>query len=94
MGAACEGTKECASYNCPSSKKCGRNAEEPIHPPVYSFVLIGLGIIISMSFRLPLRAGGWIRPSSDDLRCIWYETVFGLQRKTRGSVMELADMSQ
>lgn len=46
MGAACEGNKECASYNCPSSKKCGRNAEEPIHPPVYSFVLIGLGIII------------------------------------------------
>jgi hypothetical protein len=46
VGAACQGNKECQSYNCPSDGKCGRNADEPIHPPTYSFVLIGLGIVI------------------------------------------------
>lgn len=39
------------SYNCPDDKKCGRNADEPIHPPTYSFVLIGLGIVICQSLH-------------------------------------------
>jgi hypothetical protein len=36
----------CISYNCESNGKCGRAADEPIHPPAYSYVLVGLGIVI------------------------------------------------
>ncbi|KAK1923443.1 hypothetical protein DB88DRAFT_491269 [Papiliotrema laurentii] len=46
VGAACTAHKECISYNCESNGKCGRAADEPIHPPAYSYVLVGLGIVI------------------------------------------------
>ncbi|EIW71414.1 hypothetical protein TREMEDRAFT_27793 [Tremella mesenterica DSM 1558] len=46
FGAACTGNKECLSYNCGSDHKCGRAADEPIHPGTYAYVLVGLGITI------------------------------------------------
>ncbi|ORX37634.1 hypothetical protein BD324DRAFT_680542 [Kockovaella imperatae] len=43
-GAACAGNKECLTYNC-QNNKCDRAAYEPIHPPAWVFVVVGLGIV-------------------------------------------------
>jgi len=45
LNAVCTGNKECLSYNCGSDGKCGAPADQPIHPPSYAYVLVGLGII-------------------------------------------------
>ncbi|KAI9638818.1 uncharacterized protein MKK02DRAFT_31132 [Dioszegia hungarica] len=43
-GTECSGNKECLSYNCENGI-CGKAADEPVKPPVYSYVLIGIGIV-------------------------------------------------
>jgi hypothetical protein len=42
----------CLSYNCESDGKCGRAADEPIHPPPYSYALVGIGIIARKLIRV------------------------------------------
>ena len=46
-------TIRCLSYNCESDGQCGRAADEPIHPPAYSYALVGLGIIFCKWQHLP-----------------------------------------
>jgi hypothetical protein len=41
----------CISYNCKSDNKCGRAADEPIHPGSWVYVIIALGIIGCESTR-------------------------------------------
>ncbi|ORY34638.1 hypothetical protein BCR39DRAFT_513745 [Naematelia encephala] len=45
LNAACSGNKECLSYNCEASGKCGHAADEPLHPKPWVYVIIGLGIL-------------------------------------------------
>ncbi len=37
--------RRCLSYNCDSSGKCGRAADEPLTPAAFVYALIGLGIV-------------------------------------------------
>ncbi|WVQ84452.1 hypothetical protein IAT38_006604 [Cryptococcus sp. DSM 104549] len=46
QGETCSGNKECLSYNCDDDGKCGRAADDVIHPPAWQYVLVGLGIVI------------------------------------------------
>ncbi|ODO03578.1 hypothetical protein L198_02426 [Cryptococcus wingfieldii CBS 7118] len=46
QGDTCSGNKECLSYNCADDGRCGKAADDVIHPPVWQYVLIGLGIFI------------------------------------------------
>ncbi|KAL7425219.1 hypothetical protein Q5752_000907 [Cryptotrichosporon argae] len=45
VGATCSGNKECLSYNCESSGKCGRAADDPLHPGAWVYVIVGLAIV-------------------------------------------------
>ncbi|CAD6571551.1 MAG: hypothetical protein TREMPRED_000313 [Tremellales sp. Tagirdzhanova-0007] len=45
IGGACSGNKECLSYNCESSGRCGAAADVPLHPRSYVYILVGLGIL-------------------------------------------------
>ncbi|WVO14988.1 hypothetical protein L204_102631 [Cryptococcus depauperatus] len=40
------GNKECLSYNCEDNGKCGKAADDVIHPPAWQYVFIGLSIVI------------------------------------------------
>ncbi|WRT69837.1 uncharacterized protein IL334_006828 [Kwoniella shivajii] len=46
QGETCTGNKECLTYNCAADGKCGKAADDPIHPPAWQYVLIGLGIVV------------------------------------------------
>ncbi|WVQ66202.1 uncharacterized protein L199_004381 [Kwoniella botswanensis] len=46
QGEACSGNKECSTYNCGDDGKCGKAADDPIHPGAWQYVLVGLGIVI------------------------------------------------
>lgn len=38
--------KRCLSYNCEDNGKCGKAANDVVHPPAWQYVLVGLGIVI------------------------------------------------
>nr|ODN86763.1 hypothetical protein L203_04013 [Cryptococcus depauperatus CBS 7841] len=46
FGDICSGNKECLSYNCEDNGKCGKAADDVIHPPAWQYVFIGLSIVI------------------------------------------------
>ncbi|WVF68362.1 hypothetical protein IAT40_003127 [Kwoniella sp. CBS 6097] len=45
IGEACSGNKECATYNCGNDARCGKAADDAIHPPAWKYVLVALGIV-------------------------------------------------
>jgi len=45
FGVTCSGNKQCLSYNCGADGTCGAAADDPIHPPSYAYVLVGVGIV-------------------------------------------------
>jgi hypothetical protein len=52
-GQGCTANKECKSYNCVISTAgqagvCGREADEPLKPKVWVYVVIGLAIVICL----------------------------------------------
>lgn len=49
--------KRCLSYNCEDNGKCGKAANDVVHPPAWQYVLVGLGIVICKC-QIPLSQSG------------------------------------
>lgn len=48
IGQACDGDKECSSFNCQSNGVCGTSADTPHQFGIWVYVLVGVGIIGGM----------------------------------------------
>ncbi|KAL4074119.1 hypothetical protein V8B97DRAFT_747531 [Scleroderma yunnanense] len=48
VGEACDGDKECSSFNCQSNGVCGISADTPKEFGIWVYILVGLGIIGGM----------------------------------------------
>ncbi|KII92094.1 hypothetical protein PLICRDRAFT_27352 [Plicaturopsis crispa FD-325 SS-3] len=48
LNEACDADKECLSYNCMSSGKCGKGADQPRHVGVWVYVVVAIAILGGM----------------------------------------------
>ncbi|WVR07924.1 hypothetical protein IAU60_004967 [Kwoniella sp. DSM 27419] len=88
VGDACSGNKECQSYNCQADGKCGKAADEPIHPGAWQYVLVALGIA---GFIIGVAVGLWFfhRRSRKENQ-IRLEQYYNEQIAYRQSIMSMS----
>ncbi|OWZ51965.1 hypothetical protein C356_02159 [Cryptococcus neoformans c45] len=92
FGATCSGNKECLSYNCEDNGKCGKAANDVIHPPAWQYVLIGLGIVILI---VAVMTGLWFMHRRwRNEKQVMLEQYYNEQIAYRQSIMSMSHAKQ